>query len=106
MDGTTRAGPDLGPARPSCIRPCRRQPNSLSAGVKRPTHGRPRIPIVAARTTPQRAATDPTVRDEVRPVGTAARHAEPGWYPGAYRIAYDAKAREYRVALVQLAKRD
>ena len=54
----------------------------------------------------KRTASDPAVRDEVRPVGTAARHAVPGWYPGAYRIAYDAQAKEYRVALVQLAKRD
>ena len=54
----------------------------------------------------KRDATDPAVRDEVRPVGTAARYATAGWHPGAYRIAYNAQAREYRVALTQLARRD
>ena len=54
----------------------------------------------------KRTATDPAVRDEVRPVGTAARYATAGWHPGAYRIAYDAQAREYRVALTQLERRD
>jgi hypothetical protein len=29
----------------------------------------------------------------------AQRAAQPGWYPGAYGIQYDAKAREYRIAL-------
>ena len=38
--------------------------------------------------------------DEVIPVSRPARYPRPGWYPSAYRITYDARAREYRVALV------
>jgi hypothetical protein len=53
----------------------------------------------------KRDATDPAVRDEVIPV-SAPPHATPaGFYPTAYRIAYDAAAREYRIALTQLAPR-
>ena len=33
------------------------------------------------------------------------RHAEPGWYPTAYRIRWDEEAREYRVALGEFVKR-
>jgi hypothetical protein len=43
--------------------------------------------------------------DEVVPVRQPARYPDPGWYPGAYRIRYDATAREYRVALVDLTWR-
>jgi hypothetical protein len=53
----------------------------------------------------KRDAADPAVRDEVIPVSTP-QHATPaGFYPSAYRIAYDAAAREYRIALTQLAAR-
>ena len=31
--------------------------------------------------------------------------AQPGYYPASYRITYDAKAREYRIALIQFWKR-
>jgi hypothetical protein len=34
-----------------------------------------------------------------------ARVPEPGWYPTAYRVSYDAQAREYRVALTGLVSR-
>ncbi|HEU4589127.1 MAG TPA: hypothetical protein VFS11_10785 [Gemmatimonadales bacterium] len=54
----------------------------------------------------KRDASDPAVRDEVIPVPTAARYTPAGYYPSAYRIAWDAQAKEYRVALTQLAWRD
>jgi hypothetical protein len=49
-------------------------------------------------------ATDPAVRDETIAVPTAARYSPAGFYPSAYRISYNATAKEYRVALTQLAK--
>lgn len=48
-------------------------------------------------------ATDPSVRDELIPISTAAHYSPAGYYPNAYRITYDPQAREYRVALTQLA---
>jgi hypothetical protein len=54
----------------------------------------------------KRTATDPAVRDELIPVSTAPHYAPAGYYPGAYRITYDAAAREYRIALAQLAWRE
>jgi hypothetical protein len=33
------------------------------------------------------------------------RYPQPGWYPNAYRISYDAEAKEYRVALVDFTRR-
>lgn len=54
----------------------------------------------------KRDATDPAVRDEVTPVSTPQHSSPAGFYPSAYRIAYDAAAREYRIALTQLAQRD
>lgn len=62
--------------------------------------------VTRAHLLAKKGATDPAVRDEVIPVGTAARYAAPGWYPAAYRVAYDAAAREYRIALTQLARRE
>lgn len=44
--------------------------------------------------------------DEVRGISQPAEYPEPGWYPGAYRISYDSQARQYRIALTQLAWRD
>jgi len=51
-------------------------------------------------------ATDPTVRNEIISVPTAARYSPAGFYPSAYRISYDATAKEYRVALTQLARHE
>ncbi|HET7459499.1 MAG TPA: DUF5602 domain-containing protein [Gemmatimonadaceae bacterium] len=51
-------------------------------------------------------ATDPAVQDEIIPVSTAQRYAPAGYYPSAYRIAYDAQAKEYRIAMTQLVWRD
>jgi hypothetical protein len=62
--------------------------------------------ITRAHLLAKRDATDPAVRDELIPVPTAARYSPAGFYPGAYRITYDATAREYRVALTQLAWRE
>lgn len=53
----------------------------------------------------KKAATDPAVRDEIIPVSTPATHVRPGFYPRAYRLTYDAQAKEYRIALTQLAQR-
>jgi hypothetical protein len=51
-------------------------------------------------------ASDPAVRDEIIAVSTPAKYALSGFYPNAYRITYDAAAKEYRVALTQLVRRD
>lgn len=51
-------------------------------------------------------ATDAAVRDEVIPVSTAQRYAPAGYYPSAYRISWNEKAKEYRVALTQLGYRN
>jgi hypothetical protein len=61
--------------------------------------------VTRAHLLAKKAATDPAVRDQLIPVGTAARAQTPGYWPGAYRITYDAQKREYRVALAQLGKR-
>lgn len=47
----------------------------------------------------KRDATDPAVRDEVIPISTSATYPGGGFRPDAYRIAWDAQAREYRIAL-------
>ena len=41
--------------------------------------------------------------DEIIPVPTAARYEPAGYYPQAYRVAYDPRAREFLVGLTQLA---
>ncbi len=53
----------------------------------------------------KRDAKDASVRDEIVPVSAPSRRAPSGYYPKAYRISYDADAKEYRVALTQLALR-
>jgi hypothetical protein len=40
--------------------------------------------------------------DETIPIPTPAAWAAPGWYPAAYRVAYDAEHHEYRIALTTL----
>lgn len=54
----------------------------------------------------KREARDPAVRNEVIPLPVAKRYQPAGYYPAAYRIAWDGKAGEYRVALTELAHRD
>ena len=53
----------------------------------------------------KRAATDPAEVDEIIPVSTPSRYEPAGYYPSAYRITWDAQAKEYRVALTQLSWR-
>jgi hypothetical protein len=54
----------------------------------------------------KKTAIDPAVRDQIIPIPTPARYQEPGYYPSAYRITWDAKAKEYRIALTQLTWRE
>jgi hypothetical protein len=52
----------------------------------------------------KRDATDPAVRDEIVPVSTPRQYSPAGYYPTAYRIAWDAQAKEYRIALTRLTQ--
>lgn len=54
----------------------------------------------------KKTATADSVRDQVIPITAALKASPAGYYPGAYRITYDASAREYRIALTQLAYRE
>jgi hypothetical protein len=47
-----------------------------------------------------------TKPDVTVPVATATRYATAGYHPSAYRVRWDARAREYRVALTGLAYRE
>ena len=62
--------------------------------------------ITRAHILAKKTATDASVVDEVIPVSTGARYSPAGYYPSAYRITWDAQAKEYRVALTQLSWRD
>lgn len=62
--------------------------------------------ITRAHIMEKRNAQDAKVRDEVIPISVPARVHVPGYYPAAYRIAWDAEAKEYRVALTQLSKKN
>ena len=53
----------------------------------------------------RRSAADAAGRDEVIPIPTPAAYQAPGYYPSAYRISWDAHAKEYRVALTRLERR-
>jgi hypothetical protein len=61
--------------------------------------------ITRAHILAKKTATDPAVRDEIIPIPTPARYQTPGYYPGAYRITWDAQAREYRIALTKFSQR-
>ncbi|MDF1505849.1 DUF5602 domain-containing protein [Roseisolibacter sp. H3M3-2] len=61
--------------------------------------------VTRAHLLAKKDATDPAVRDQVIPVGTAARAQAAGYWPGAYRITWDAGKKEYRIALTQLTKK-
>ena len=50
-----------------------------------------------------RAAAD---QNQVIALPLPQRYATPGYYPAAYRIAWDAQAKEYRIALTQLTARN
>ncbi len=51
----------------------------------------------------KRDAADPAVRNEVIPIPTTSAYPGGGFRADAYRIAWDAQAREYRVALTRTA---
>jgi hypothetical protein len=61
--------------------------------------------ITRAHILAKRSATDPAARDEVIPISVPAQVGAPGHYPSAYRIMWDAQAREYRIALTNLSRR-
>lgn len=42
--------------------------------------------------------------DATIPIATPTRAAKSGWYPSAYRVAFDAEAKEHRIALVGFAE--
>ncbi len=62
--------------------------------------------ITRAHLLARKAAENPAERDEVIAVPTPSSYSEPGYYPGAYRITWDDEAKEYRVALTKLVRRD
>jgi hypothetical protein len=61
--------------------------------------------ITRAHVLSKRTAADPAARDEVIALPRPARVGTPGHYPAAYRITWDAHAKEYRIALTQLERR-
>jgi hypothetical protein len=54
----------------------------------------------------KRVAIDPAVRNEEISVPVAMDYSPAGYYPAAYRITWNAQAKEYRIALTQLAMRE
>jgi hypothetical protein len=54
----------------------------------------------------KRVSTRAAAADEIISVATAARYAPAGYYPEAYRIAYDPRAREFLVGLTRLVAGD
>ena len=47
----------------------------------------------------RKTATDAAARDRVLPISVPAKFKAPGYYPTAYRVTWDADAKEYRIAL-------
>jgi hypothetical protein len=47
----------------------------------------------------KRDAADPAARDEIIPISTSSSYPSGGFRPNAYRVTYDAQAKEYRVGL-------
>ena len=62
--------------------------------------------ITRAHILAKKTAMHSAVRDELIPVPTAQSYSPAGYYPSAYRIAWDAEAKEYRIALTQLEWRN
>jgi hypothetical protein len=62
--------------------------------------------ITRAYIVAKKTATDPAVRSEVIPIPTQTQVATAGYYPSAYRVAWDETAKEYRIALADLAWRE
>jgi len=61
--------------------------------------------VTRAHILSKKDATDPVARDQIIPISLPARFQTPGYYPAAYRVAWDSTAREYRIALTELALR-
>ena len=61
--------------------------------------------ITRAHILEKKSTTDAAVRDQIIPLPLPAKYHVPGYYPGAYRITWDADAKEYRIALSELALR-
>jgi hypothetical protein len=61
--------------------------------------------ITRAHILEKKTTNDPAVRDQVLPLPLPAKYQTPGYYPAAYRITWDADAREYRIALADLTWR-
>jgi hypothetical protein len=61
--------------------------------------------ITRAHILEKKSTTDPAVRDQVIPISVPGKYKTAGYYPAAYRITWDAAAKEYRVALTQLGLR-
>jgi hypothetical protein len=51
-----------------------------------------------------RRAAAPGDRDEIIPIPVHDQVLPPGFYPTAYRIAYDSQAREFRIGLTGLTR--
>jgi hypothetical protein len=62
--------------------------------------------ITRAHIMARKAATDSAGRDQIIPLSSAVKASPAGYYPAAYRITYDPAAKEYRIALTQLAHRE
>jgi hypothetical protein len=54
----------------------------------------------------KKTATDPAMVDELIPVPMAQQYSPAGFYPSAYRISWDAQAKEYRIAMTGLSWRE
>jgi len=53
----------------------------------------------------RKAATSPASRDSVMALSTAQKYPTAAYRPDAYRVTYDAQAKEYHIALTQLTYR-
>jgi hypothetical protein len=61
--------------------------------------------VTHAHIVKKKTTLDPAVRDQVIPLPLPAKYQTPGYYPAAYRITWDATAKEYRIALTDLTWR-
>ncbi len=61
--------------------------------------------ITRAHILSKKAATVAAEQNQVIPLPVPQRYATTGVYPAAYRIAWDAQAKEYHIALTELTKR-
>ncbi len=59
--------------------------------------------ITRAHILEKKTTEDAAVRDQLIPLPLPEKYQVPGYYPAAYRITWDAAAKEYRIALTELA---